>query len=104
MKQMASAISAGSIMPNYPWLLTKATDIAALPGKISVQRMLGVPYPAWSPAEVFANVDAQAKAIADDLRAAGTSVAPDREIVALIAYLQKLGKFETVAPAKSSAR
>jgi cytochrome c oxidase cbb3-type subunit I/II len=98
------SISAGSIMPNYPWLLTKATDIAALPGKISVQRMLGVPYPAWSPAEVFANVDAQAKAIADDLRAAGTSVAPDREIVALIAYLQKLGKFETVAPAKSSAR
>jgi cytochrome c oxidase cbb3-type subunit I/II len=91
-------------MPNYPWLLTKATDTGALPGKISVQRMLGVPYPAWSPAEVFANVDAQAKAIADDLRAAGTSVAPDREIIALIAYLQKLGKFETVAPAKAAAR
>jgi cytochrome c oxidase cbb3-type subunit I/II len=98
------SVSAGSTMPNYPWLLTKATDTGALPGKISVQRMLGVPYPAWSPAEVFANVDAQAKAIADDLRAAGTSVAPDREIVALIAYLQKLGKFETVAPAKAAAR
>jgi len=98
------SVSAGSTMPNYPWLLTKATDTAALPGKISVQRMLGVPYPAWSPAEIFAAVDVQAKAIADDLRAAGTSVAPDREIVALIAYLQKLGKFETVAPAKSAAR
>ncbi len=98
------SVSTGSIMPNYPWLLSKATDVAALPGKISVQRMLGVPYPAWSPAEVFADADAQAKAIADDLRAAGTSVAPDRAIVALIAYLQKLGKFETVAPAKSSAR
>jgi cytochrome c oxidase cbb3-type subunit I/II len=98
------SVSAGSTMPNYPWLLTKATDTGALPGKISVQRMLGVPYPAWSPAEVFANVDAQAKAIADDLRAAGTSVAPDREIIALIAYLQKLGKFETVAPAKAAAR
>ena len=98
------SVSAGSTMPNYPWLLTKATDTAALPGKISVQRMLGVPYPAWSPAEVFASVDAQAKAIADDLRAAGTSAAPDREIIALIAYLQKLGKFETVAPAKAAAR
>ena len=97
------SVSAGSTMPNYPWLLTKATDTAALPGKISVQRMLGVPYPAWSPAEIFAAADVQAKAIADDLRAAGTSVAPDREIVALIAYLQKLGKFETVAPAKSAA-
>ena len=98
------SVSAGSTMPNYPWLLTKATDTAALPGKISVQRMLGVPYPAWSPAEVFANVDAQAKIIADDLRAAGTSVAPDREIIALIAYLQKLGKFEAVVPAKAAAR
>ena len=98
------SVSAGSTMPNYPWLLTKATDTAALPGKISVQRILGVPYPAWSPAEVFASVDAQAKAIADDLRAAGTSAAPDREIIALIAYLQKLGKFETVAPAKAAAR
>jgi cytochrome c oxidase cbb3-type subunit I/II len=98
------SVSAGSTMPNYPWLLTKATDTAALPGKISVQRMLGVPYPASSPAEVFASVDAQAKAIADDLRAAGTSAAPDREIIALIAYLQKLGKFETVAPAKAAAR
>ncbi len=98
------SVSSGSTMPNYPWLLTKATDTAALPGKISVQRMLGVPYPAWSPAEVFASVDAQAKAIADDLRAAGTSAAPDREIIALIAYLQKLGKFETVAPAKAAAR
>ena len=98
------SVSAGSTMPNDPWLLTKATDTAALPGKISVQRMLGVPYPAWSPAEVFASVDAQAKAIADDLRAAGTSAAPDREIIALIAYLQKLGKFETVAPAKAAAR
>ena len=98
------SVSAGSTMPNYPWLLTKATDTAALPGKISVQRMLGVPYPAWSPAEVFASVDAQAKAIADDLRAAGTSAAPDREIIALIAYLQKLGKFEAVAPAKAATR
>jgi len=98
------SVSAGSTMPNYPWLLTKATDTAALPGKISAQRMLGVPYPAWSPAEVFADVGAQAKAIADDLRAAGAAVAPDRQIVALIAYLQKLGKFETVAPAKAAAR
>ena len=98
------SISVGSNMPNYPWLLTNATDVAALPGKINVQRMLGVPYPAWSPAQVAAEVDAQAKAISDDLRAAGAFVAPDKQIVALIAYLQKLGKYETVVPTKTAAR
>jgi cytochrome c oxidase cbb3-type subunit I/II len=98
------SISVGSNMPNYPWLLTNPTDVAALPGKINVQRMLGVPYPAWSPAQITAEVNAQAKAIADDLRAAGAYVAPDKQIVAVIAYLQKLGKYETVAPAKTAAR
>jgi len=97
------SISVGSNMPNYPWLLTAPTDVAALPGKIAVQRTLGVPYPAWTDAQITASVDAQAKAIADDLRAAGGYVAPDRQIVALIAYLQKLGKYETVVPTKTTA-
>jgi cytochrome c oxidase cbb3-type subunit I/II len=57
-----------------------------------VQRQLGVPYPVWEEAQIQANVAAQAQAIAADLRVAGAYIAPDREIVALIAYLQKLGK------------
>jgi cytochrome c oxidase cbb3-type subunit I/II len=73
-------------------LYENATDVAALPRKLAVQRQLGVPYPAWTDAQIQANVAAQAKAIADDLRTAGAYIAPDREIVALIAYLQKLGK------------
>jgi cytochrome c oxidase cbb3-type subunit I/II len=89
------AISPGSNMPNYPWLAHNATDVASLTGKLNVQRTLGVPYPAMSPAEIAANVDIQSKAIAADLRAAGAEVAADREIVALIAYLQKLGKSTT---------
>jgi len=44
----------------------------------------------------------QEKEIATDLRASGAYVAPDREIVALIAYLQKLGKYEAVAPLKTA--
>ncbi|HYD82507.1 MAG TPA: cytochrome-c oxidase, cbb3-type subunit II, partial [Opitutus sp.] len=39
------AISAGSNMPAYPWLLANDTDIGALPSKLSVQRTLGIPYP-----------------------------------------------------------
>ncbi len=98
------AISVGSNMPNYPWLFTSPTDVAALPGKIVVQRQLGVPYPAWTDAQITADVNQQARAIVEDLKTAGGMIAPDKQIVALIAYLQKLGKYETVAPPSRAAR
>ncbi len=98
------AISVGSNMPNYPWLFTTATDAAALPAKIAAQRQLGVPYPAWTDAQITADFDRQAKALAEDLQTAGGVIAPDKQIVALIAYLQKLGKYETVAPQSSATR
>ncbi len=94
------AISVGSNMPAYPWLLTNDTDVAALPNRLAVQRTLGVPYPEQTPAEVRAQVDRQARAIADELRAAGATVEPGREIIALIAYLQRLGRSEEVGPAR----
>jgi cytochrome c oxidase cbb3-type subunit I/II len=94
------AISVGSNMPAYPWLLRNDTDVAALPSKLSVQRTLGIPYPNWTPGQIRSRVDEQAKSIAADLRAAGAYVAPEREIVALIAYLQVLGRSESVAAPK----
>jgi cytochrome c oxidase cbb3-type subunit I/II len=84
----------GSIMPAYPWLLTNDTDTAALPAKLAAQRSLGVPYPAWNDAEIARNVAEQSKTIAADLRTAGAYVAPEKEIIALIAYLQHLGTYE----------
>ncbi|MCU0791665.1 MAG: cytochrome-c oxidase, cbb3-type subunit I [Opitutaceae bacterium] len=98
------AISPGSNMPNYPWLFERDTDVAALPSKLAVQRTLGVPYPDWSEAELKAQVDEQAAGIAARLRAADILVEPSREIVALIAYLQKLGKSEPVTPQVASAK
>ena len=85
------SISAGSNMPSYPWLLrdTLATDTLA--ARIDALRTLGVPYPAWTRQQIADDVAQQAKGIAQDLRASGAYVAPDKEIVALIAYLQKLG-------------
>ncbi len=91
-------ISAGSNMPAYPWLFTDSRDDKVLPAKLSVQRTLGVPYPNWTPEQIQTRVDDQAKVIVAGLKSAGAAVAPDREIVALIAYLQKLGKSEPVAP------
>jgi cytochrome c oxidase cbb3-type subunit I/II len=98
------SISVGSNMPNYPWLIANPLEAATLPAKLAVQRKLGVPYPNWTPEQITARVDAQAKDIAQDLRAAGASVAPDREIVALIAYLQTLGHSENLGPVKAAAR
>lgn len=97
------SIAVGSNMPSYPWLSKDNTDVAALPAKINVQRMLGVPYGPLTPQQIFDDVNAQAKGIAKNLREAGAYVAPEKEIIALIAYLQKLGQFETVTPATAAA-
>ncbi len=85
-------ISPGSNMPNYPWLFEKYTDYGALPSKINVQKILGVPFPDWSPAEIDSSAKAQAKAIQKNLKSLGKEVNEDAQIVALIAYLQQLGK------------
>jgi len=90
------SISAGSNMPNFRWLLTDPVDLATLPKRIAVQREIGVPYPPMSDSEVVSQARAQAEAIARDLRESGSAVPPDRQVIALIAYLQKLGKFERV--------
>ncbi|MCX6952270.1 MAG: cytochrome-c oxidase, cbb3-type subunit I [Verrucomicrobia bacterium] len=97
------AISVGSNMPSFAWLLTNPLDTSTLARKISVQRTLGVPYPNWTPEQIAARVDAQAKAIAADLKTAGAYVAPDKEIIALIAYLQQLGHAPITPAAKPVA-
>jgi cytochrome c oxidase cbb3-type subunit I/II len=89
-------ISPGSTMPNYPWLFTAKTDIAALPKKVAVQKMLGVPFTQTTKSEIEQACAKQADAIVAELTAAGAQTAPDHEIIALIAYLQKLGKSEVV--------
>jgi cytochrome c oxidase cbb3-type subunit I/II len=93
------SVSVGSNMPAYPWLSANDTDVAALTAKLDVQRTLGVPYPNWTPEQIHLRVTEQAKTIAADLRSAGAYVAPEKEMIALIAYLQSLGKSESVGSA-----
>lgn len=82
----------GSIMPAYPWLFKDKTDFAIISKKLAVMKSLGVPY---SDEDIKgAEVDArlEAKTIADQLTAAGAAPQlEDREIIALIAYMQRLG-------------
>ena len=90
-------ISPGSNMPSYPWLFKKATKVSQLPNKINAMRMLGVPYPIdLSEEEIQAQVDAQANEIVARLAEKGAFTEPEKEIVALIAYLQKLGTYREI--------
>ena len=97
------AVSIGSNMPNYPWLLANDLDVATLTSKLAVQRTLGVPYPNWTPKQIETRVAEQAKSISADLKAAGAYVAPEKEIIALIAYLQQLGNYEDLRPSVASS-
>jgi len=94
-------VSPGSNMPSYPWLFQKDADMKALPAKINAMRMLGVPYDMnLSPEDIQAEYDAQAQEIVDDLAEKGAFTEPDKQIVALIAYLQKLGAYEDTTEPK----
>lgn len=82
-----------SIMPPYDWLLSRELRIDNLPTKLSRLRTLGTPY---SDAEINGAVDlaeTQARSIAESVaQSGGPRGLEDREIVALVAYLQRLGQ------------
>ena len=81
-----------SIMPAYPWLITKELDTSSLPARINALRKVGVPYPADYERQAIPDLEAQAEEFAARLKAAGVEdAAADKEIIALIAYLQRLG-------------
>jgi len=84
-------MNSASIMPRYPWLAKDVLDVSLLESKISTLRKVGVPYPEGYEKEALAKLQDQAAKIGDDLRSNGIDVQNDKEIIALIAYLQRLG-------------
>lgn len=90
-----SSISPGSIMPAYPWMEENEVDLSITGAKIRVLQKLGTPYPYGY--DEIANDDymAQAEEIVSDLeeqlKEQEIKVNPKSELVALIAYLQRLG-------------
>src|SRR5690606_31056423 len=81
-----SAMSPGSIMPPYPWLLTNELDTTNLASKINVMRKLGVHYEEGYELIAHEDLRKQAEAIALDLQNNGARAEPNKEIIALIAY------------------
>ncbi|MFH0991862.1 MAG: cytochrome-c oxidase, cbb3-type subunit I [bacterium] len=85
------SVSPGSIMPSYPWLFTSDADVSIAQLKIRAMQRLGVPYPKGYDKQAAADLRSQAENIAADLQKQNAPADPGKEIIALIAYLQRLG-------------
>lgn len=86
-----ASMSPGSLMPPFPWLADDKVDVSGTPAKIRGMQKLGVPYPEGYDQQAVADLDKQAAGIVNTLSESGITVDPRSEMVALIAYLQRLG-------------
>ncbi len=96
--------SPGSIMPTYGWLLTDSYDVADVTASVQAMQTLGVPYRDDEVAQVAESLSKQADGIVASLKGQGIETTPDREIVAMIAYLQRLGVDGKAAVAAAEAK
>ncbi|MCL9981213.1 MAG: cytochrome-c oxidase, cbb3-type subunit I [Bacteroidia bacterium] len=106
-----TSTSEGSIMPRYPWLFTKGIDIRRTPDMIRAMQTMDVPYDVDYANRATEDLEAQAKVIADDLKSnegirqilevEGVSNLQHSKIVALIAYLQRIGTDIKKVPANA---
>ena len=98
-----AAVVQNSIMPTYGHLSRRALDFDGIQKKIDAMAMLGVPYgEALTRGPDMARE--QARVMADAIRAAGgPDGLADREVIAMIAYMQRLGRDIRNAPATTAS-
>jgi cytochrome c oxidase cbb3-type subunit I/II len=97
------AVVAQSIMPSYKQFLTKRLDFDAIQSRVDAMTMLGVPY-----GDAVRNAPAmareQARAIAAGIvEQGGPAGLEDKEVVAIVAYLQRLGRDIKVSPPQTAS-
>ncbi|MBN8686819.1 MAG: cytochrome-c oxidase, cbb3-type subunit I [Chitinophagales bacterium] len=86
------SMSPGSLMPQYVWLLDNALDTSSTPAKIRAMQTLGVPYPDGYDQVANRDLMHQADSIVGNLKKDKIETPANAEIVALIAYLQRVGR------------
>ncbi|MCC6700506.1 MAG: cytochrome-c oxidase, cbb3-type subunit I [Fluviicola sp.] len=104
-------ISKGTIMPAYTWLRENDLNTDLLPNKIEAMQTLGVPYPKGYSTKALADLKKQAHTIAEDIvnnmapialkgttKEAKIKEIENKEVIALIAYMQRLGTDIKVKP------
>ena len=92
------ATSEGSNMPSYSWLADLRIDAKLGSRKLALMQKLGVPYTNADIDDAVTSQKAQAEAVVADLAKNGVTLEWNTEMVALIAYLQRLGRDEGVKP------
>jgi cytochrome c oxidase cbb3-type subunit I/II len=86
-------ITPGSIMPEFPWLLANRVDFGVLPRRMAAMRTLGVPYSAGEIEQAVDSAHKQAGEIAAKIVAdKGPAGLEDKEVIAVIAYVDRLGR------------
>ena len=96
--------SPGSIMPRYSWLLSQKLDTSSLAARMKALRKVGVPYTDQDITEAPKNLAAQQARVVTNLKIGMVNAPPDREIIALIAYLQRLGTDIKGSPASTAPK
>jgi cytochrome c oxidase cbb3-type subunit I/II len=84
-------MSPGSIMPPYAFMIEDDLDTSTTAAKIRAMQTLGVPYAKGYDQIANADLIKQADLISKDLNKDGIKVNSNKEIIAIIAYLQRLG-------------
>lgn len=84
-------MSPGSIMPAYQWLAEQDLDMSTTGKKLKAMKSLGVPYTAEEIERANDDLMKQADGISQNLKKEGIALESNKELVAMIAYLQRLG-------------
>ncbi|WGH27505.1 MAG: cytochrome-c oxidase, cbb3-type subunit I [Candidatus Bostrichicola ureolyticus] len=98
------SLEPNSIMPKYPWLIFNELDRSNIQNKMKTLAKLGVPYTQEEIKNAYKDMDKQAKQIVLEIYSESPEIKKEikqcdkfiplekREIIALIAYLQRLGR------------
>ena len=86
-----SSMSEGSIMPAYAIFLEQEIDTSETGAKIRAMQTLGVPYEKGFDKIANAALMQQANLIVADLKSDSIRISPNKEVIAIIAYLQRMG-------------
>jgi len=90
--EQPTSTSPQSIMPPYSHMLTSTVRLDNLPAKLRGLRRIGVPYTDVQIENAVALAQAQADSVAANVvEQGGPDRLADKEIVAMVAYLQRLG-------------
>jgi cytochrome c oxidase cbb3-type subunit I/II len=97
------SMSPGSIMPSYVWLFDHEVDTVITYKMIRAMQTMGVPYPAGYAERANQDVVRQEQQIQASLKSDKITTGQNKEIVAVIAYLQRMGKDIKAAPKEQTA-